>query len=178
MTRKLANDEQALWARVARTVKPFHAERGGSAAALDDRLVLPKVVLPQPAKRAPMRQSSQASQANTLDSTWDRRLGHGLMRPDFTIDLHDCTLASAYSLLDHRLEMALESGARLVLLITGKPPQSEHRPISRGAIRAAVGDWLDVSRHRGSIAAIRPAHPRHGGVGALYLVLRRSRVTA
>ena len=44
----------------------------------------------------------------------------------------------------------------------------------RGAIRAAVGDWLAASRHAADIAAVRSAHPRHGGAGALYIILRRA----
>jgi len=175
MARKLANDEQALWARVARTVKPLHPETAGSAVLAQGESPSPRIVLPKTTKRAPVRHSAHANVANTLDGSWDQRLAHGLVRPDFTIDLHDCSLVAAHSRLDRRLELARESDARLVLLITGKPPQSEHRPISRGAIRAAVGDWLDASRHRGAIAAIRPAHPRHGGAGALYLILRRRR---
>ena len=42
-------------------------------------------------------------------------------------------------------------------------------------IAAAIGDWLAGSRHAGRIAAVRGAHPRHGGAGALYIVLRRNR---
>ncbi len=45
----------------------------------------------------------------------------------------------------------------------------------RGASRAAGGDWLAASRHADQIAAVRNAHPRHGGAGALYIVLRRRR---
>ena len=66
-------------------------------------------------------------------------------------------------------------GARVLLLITGKPPSGPDRPVQRGAIRAAVGDWLAASRHAAHIAAVRGAHPRHGGLGALYIVLRRDR---
>ncbi|MFL6858037.1 MAG: Smr/MutS family protein, partial [Allosphingosinicella sp.] len=73
-----------------------------------------------------------------------------------------------------RLEQAIAAEARLLLLVTGKPPGPE-RPAKRGAIRAAVGDWLAASRHAGDIAAVRGAHPRHGGAGALYIVLRRRR---
>ena len=90
------------------------------------------------------------------------------------LDLHGRNLATAYDLLDRRLEMAIASGARLLLLVTGKPP-GPARPVTRGAIRAAVGDWLAASRHAGDIAAVRGAHPRHGGSGALYIVLRRRR---
>jgi DNA-nicking Smr family endonuclease len=108
-----------------------------------------------------------------LDGTWDRRLSRGLVQPDATLDLHGHGLSSAYDLLDSRLESAIASGSRLLLLITGKPPAGD-RP-GRGRIRAAVGDWLGASRHVGSIAAVRGAHQRHGGSGALYIVLRRRR---
>ena len=46
---------------------------------------------------------------------------------------------------------------------------------TRDAIRAAVADWLAASRFADRIAAVRTAHPRHGGAGALYVVLRRAR---
>jgi DNA-nicking Smr family endonuclease len=120
---------------------------------------------PPPARKPP---------GETLDGTWDRRLGRGLVSPDAMLDLHGHNLATAYELLDRRLEQAIDSGARLMLLVTGKPPGPDG-PAKRGAIRAAVGDWLQASRHSGRIAAVRNAHPRHGGSGALYIVLRRPR---
>ncbi len=120
---------------------------------------------PPPARKPP---------GETLDGSWDRRLSRGLVSPDSMLDLHGHNLATAYDLLDRRLEQAIDSGARLMLLVTGKPPGTE-RPAKRGAIRAAVGDWLHASRHSGRIAAVRNTHPRHGGTGALYIVLRRPR---
>jgi DNA-nicking Smr family endonuclease len=111
----------------------------------------------------------------TLDGTWDRGLSRGAIEPDATLDLHGHNLATAYSLLDERLEQAIAMGARVLLLVTGKPRTDERRPHGRGAIRAAVGDWLAASRHAARIAAVRNAHPRHGGSGALYIVLRRAR---
>jgi DNA-nicking Smr family endonuclease len=63
---------------------------------------------------------------------------------------------------------------RVLLVVTGRPPRADAAgPTRRGLIRAAIGDWLAVSRHASRIAAIRNAHPRHGGAGALYLILRR-----
>lgn len=112
----------------------------------------------------------------TLDGGWDRRLSRGLVAPDTALDLHGHTLASAYALLDTGLERSIARGDRVLLLVTGKPPGPEsERPHARGAIRAAVADWLAASRHASSIAAVRGAHPRHGGTGALYIVLRRPR---
>ena len=114
--------------------------------------------------------------ANTLDGGWDKRLTRGVVSPDSSIDLHGHTLASAHALLDVGLGRAIARGDRVLLLVTGKPPRPEsERPHARGAIRSAVADWLAGSRHADAIAAVRGAHPRHGGQGALYIVLRRGR---
>jgi len=117
--------------------------------------------------------------ANTLDASWDRRLARGSLDPDATVDLHGHTLTSAHHILDLALERSRVRGDRVILLITGKPPRRDsERPHARGAIRAAVGDWLQASRHAGAIAAVRGASPRHGGAGALYIVLRRPRAAS
>jgi DNA-nicking Smr family endonuclease len=112
-----------------------------------------------------------------LDSTWDRKLTRGTLAPDFTLDLHGHTLATAHARLDDGLMQAKALGARVVLVITGKPRQAEaaDRGHQRGAIRAKVLDGLAAGPHGSDIAAIRKAHRRHGGDGALYLVLRRAR---
>jgi DNA-nicking Smr family endonuclease len=75
------------------------------------------------------------------------------------------------------LGQARTLGARVVLLVTGKPRPAEaaDRGERRGAIRAKVLDWLAAGPHASNIAAIRKAHRRHGGDGALYLVLKRGR---
>ena len=124
----------------------------------------------------PLQPSAKLARANTLDASWDRRLSRGLVAPESSIDLHGHSLASAYDRLDRGLDQAIRRGDRVLLLVTGKPPRPEsERPHARGAIRAAVGDWLASSRHAERIAAVRGAHPRHGGAGALYIVLRRPR---
>ena len=82
------------------------------------------------------------------------------------------TLDGAWRAIDRALDQAIARGERLVLLITGHQRSGEP-PIRRGAIRAAVHDWLSASRHAGDIAAVRAAHQRHGGGGSLYIVLRR-----
>lgn len=116
-----------------------------------------------------------AAQA-TLDGGWDRRLSRGLVSPESSIDLHGHTLSTAHRVLDAGLAEAVARGDRVLLLVTGKPPRADaERPYGRGAIRAAIGDWLAGSRHADRIAAVRGAHPRHGGAGALYIVLRRPR---
>ncbi len=68
-------------------------------------------------------------------------------------------------------------GARLVLVITGKPRSAAaaDRGTQRGAIRAKVLDWLAAGAHSSRIAAVRGAHRKHGGEGALYIVMKKPR---
>ncbi|MDB5661889.1 MAG: Smr protein/MutS2 [Sphingomonas bacterium] len=181
--RRLDPEEQALWRRVTENVRPLSPPRMRRAAAAPAATLpdLPAPV-PVPAKRAapvpPRLTARPAVPGDTLDGGWDRRLSKGLIAPERTIDLHGHTLASAHAALDHALERAIADGARLVLLITGRPPRPDHAGQGaprRGAIRAAIGDWIGGSRHAARIAAVRNAHPRHGGGGALYVVLRRNR---
>lgn len=110
----------------------------------------------------------------TLDGSWDKKLRGGAARPDRVVDLHGHSLDGAWKRIDRQLELAIDAGERLILLITGHERRGAP-PIERGRIRAAVNDWLAASRHSAAIAAVRGAHPRHGGGGSLYIVLRRPR---
>lgn len=181
--RTITPEERALWARVIATVTPI-AREPVPAKAPAPKPPVPVVTEPAPVARVKGRVPPAPTPkprpvpppTDTLDGSWDRRLGRGLVGPQSSIDLHGHTLASAHARLDRGLEVAIARGDRVLLLITGKPPRPEsERPHARGAIRAAVGDWLAGSRHGDRIAAVRNAHPRHGGLGALYIVLKRQR---
>lgn len=100
-------------------------------------------------------------------------MSSGAVQPDRVVDLHGMSLDGAWRAIDRALEEAIGRGERLLLLITGHQRAGEP-PIRRGAIRAAVHDWLAASRHASRIAAVRAAHPRHGGGGSLYIVIRRN----
>ena len=175
MPRRLGAEERALWAKVIASVRPLHPPPKAAEEAPPpvEAKTPPKTSAPPP-KAAPRVSVAKPKPGETLDVSWDRRLSRGLVQPDLTVDLHGHDLNSAYTLLDRSLERAVAAGARVLLLITGKPPAGEP-PVARGKIRAAVGDWLGASRYAGEIAAVRGAHPRHGGSGALYIVLRRRR---
>jgi DNA-nicking Smr family endonuclease len=197
--RTLAPEEAALWQRVIATVTPLEKRKpkalvdaSASTAPRPETLAGKSPEKASPSAEARMAASARAARAeptrlpvrseespNTLDGSWDRKLSRGLVAPESAIDLHGHSLASAYDRLDAGLEQAIRQGDRVLLLITGKAPRPEsERPHARGAIRAAVGDWLKASRHADRIAAVRRAHPRHGGSGALYIVLRRTKAPA
>ena len=166
MARLPGADGEALWRRVTETVRPLH----DAPAALVPHVPKPAPV-PRPVFAAPPPGPGRTGPGTTLDGGWDRRLSRGLVKPERTLDLHGHSLAAAHDRLDRMLERALGEGIRVLLLVTGKPPSDSSG--KRGRIRAAVGDWLASSRFAADIAAVRSAHPRHGGAGALYIILRR-----
>jgi DNA-nicking Smr family endonuclease len=171
--RSLSPEEAALWARVASTIRPLSRDKNDQLATEIKVDSIPQVVLNSvPAKAA--AQPPRRGPGTTLDSSWERRLRGGSVVPDRIVDLHGLTLDGAWRAIDRALDQAIARGDRLVLLITGHERSGEP-PIRRGAIRAAVHDWLAASRHAGEIAAVRGAHRRHGGGGSLYIVLRKSR---
>jgi DNA-nicking Smr family endonuclease len=188
--RRLSPDERAIWEKVAASVKPLHPVRLQNRSTLinavrvDPVEALPVPSPPQKKKGGPLTGSGRPEPAkstpayrHTLDGSWDKRLTKGDVFPDVTIDLHGETLATAHARLNRSLAAAIRNGARVILLITGKPAQDNPRlpPTSRGVIRASIHDWLLASSSASQIAAIRNAHPRHGGAGALYVILRRGR---
>lgn len=189
--RGLSAEERAAWERVAATVQPLNPPRheegdgGGSPPVTKPqppRQPTPPLRQPLVAQRLPPPRPGEDQRGPSLDSPgldshWDRKFQAGRIEPDFTLDLHGHTLDSAHVRLDDGLTQAKAMGARVVLLIAGKPRpvDAADRGSRRGAIRAKVLDWLAIGPHGADIAAIRKAHRRHGGEGALYLILKRRR---
>ena len=190
--RGLSAEEAALWQRVTATVVPLHSPLplaggvgGGPVPGTETPTPGPSrkregdhaVRTAQSAAREDRGKTPPLSPDRGLDTSWERKLSRAAIAPDFMLDLHGHTLEQAHRRLDMGLGQAKAMDARLVLLITGKsrPEEAADRGEKRGAIRAKVLDWLAAGPHASDIAAIRKAHRRHGGEGALYLVLKRRR---
>ncbi|MBS0473839.1 MAG: Smr/MutS family protein [Proteobacteria bacterium] len=190
--RGLSAEEAELWARVAKTVKPLRKVTPRQAVDDPPRTAGGKAQPPPPAKqpaRVPTPPTSAAPSSRVaeerkrpldrhgLDGSWERRLARAEVQPDFTLDLHGHSLDAAHARLNHGLAQAAAMGARVVLVITGRPRPVEaaDRGERRGAIRAKLIDWLAAGPHASRIAAVRGAHRRHGGAGAVYVVMKKPR---
>ena len=188
LPRGLTAEEQAAWAQLASSVDPLAGRVRPKASAIHPATATaaqhrpPKFVKPikkpprmvaVPVPPPPPRRIGHTS----LDSHWDRKLKAGAIPPDYTLDLHDHYLDAAHERLESGLSQARAMEARLVLVITGRPRPVEaaDRGSKRGVIRAKLLDWLAAGAHADAIAAIRKAHRKHGGEGAVYVVLRRNR---
>jgi DNA-nicking Smr family endonuclease len=175
--RSLSPDEAALWARVTATIRPLSRQ---APAEIEPEKTEPEKPQPPPEPERPWGPAPRKvapppprpRPGTSLDGSWDKKLQSGSVEPDRILDLHGLNLDRAWSAIDSALERAINAGDRVLLLITGHARPGDP-PIERGKIRAAVHDWLAVSRHATLIAAVRGAHPRHGGGGSLYIILRR-----
>lgn len=197
--RKLREDERALWDQVAQSATPLHRPNPISVentAPAKPSQPLSRVntheAQPIPAFRvgqsatggenghalAPTLSASLAAAPVEMDKKAFGRLKRGKLRPEARIDLHGMTLAQAHPALTGFVLRAHAEGKRLVLVITGKgKPSRDDGPIPRrlGVLRHEVPHWLRTAPLRGIVLQISESHIRHGGAGAYYVYLRRSR---
>lgn len=184
--RGLTTEEQTAWAKLAQSVTPMEgrkhpglpsAERVQAPVNKPSRPPAVKTKKSAPGSSKPATMRSRPAFSSELDSHWNRKLKNGQIAPDYTLDLHGHSLDGAYHRIMTGIDQARAMEARLVLVIAGRerPVDPADRATKRGAIRAKLLDWLAASHHADAVAAVRKAHIRHGGEGALYLVLKRRR---
>jgi DNA-nicking Smr family endonuclease len=173
--RRLTAHERALWARVAASVKPLPGREVPKLPASPPPVSAAATATSTPPPGQPQRLAAPASGAKpphplgaTLDGSWDRQIARGRLAPDRVIDLHGHTLATAHGVLAGAILAG--DGARVILVITGKG-----RPDRPSRIRDELMHWLDRPDLRAHVASLRNAHPRHGGSGAFYIILRRAK---
>jgi len=124
-------------------------------------------IQPPPKRQPPLTPGQFAD----LDRRTADRLRRGQLAIDARLDLHGMTQAAAQDALLGFVSSAAERGQRCLLVITGKGTFSEQG----GVLRREVPRWLNMAPLRGRIVAVAEAQPRHGGAGALYVLLKRKR---
>lgn len=97
------------------------------------------------------------------------KLKKGLIPFEAKIDLHGATVKQAGRELEQAIDSAYESGLRCILVVHGRGLGSfDNKP----ALKTHVNHWL---RELPQVLAFHSAQPKHGGTGALYVLLKRQR---
>jgi DNA-nicking Smr family endonuclease len=182
--RALSEEERVLWESVAKQTKPLRKR----SRAAKPQLAAPDLETPAaakaaaapklhpPAKRAPRPEVAPAAPPLAPLGRRERsQLSRGRKEIDARLDLHGMTQTRAHRALSGFLQRAHSDGLTFVLIITGKGrtigPESE-----RGVLRRQVPQWLSLPEFRSLVVGFEEAHIGHGGEGALYVRIRRSRM--
>jgi DNA-nicking Smr family endonuclease len=161
--RHLSEEERALWESVARQVKPLRKKpRLGKHA-------------PSLAAEPAAAKSSATPPLAPLGRREKSRLSRGRSEIDARLDLHGMTQTRAHRALRGFLHRAHSEGLTFVLVITGKGKVGGSEA-ERGVLRRQVPQWLSLPEFRSLVVGFEEAHIGHGGEGALYVRIRRSRV--
>lgn len=117
-----------------------------------------------------------------LDRNTSERLRKGKLFIEGRVDLHGMTRREAHSRLKSFLGSAHRQGKRCVLVITGKgssTQMTDDAPFMgggrKGILKEEVPRWLMEPDLRRLVLDYREAQVKHGGSGALYVLLKRTR---
>ena len=188
--KEIGQDDNTLWEEVAKTItpanrddvlftdpsansKPKKAQKPSAkhADATGSGVPVKPAIKTKPAPEvhpADLRSSVPVMRAG-IDNASARRLTKGSFEIDDRLDLHGKTEVMAHKALLQFVQRASRSGARTLLIITGKGAGGQ------GLLRRKVPEWLKDYPLKSHILAISQASPKDGGGGALYVRLRRSR---
>jgi DNA-nicking Smr family endonuclease len=180
--RSLNEEERALWDHVARQIKPLRkkprAAKVHAATAPPEPPAAPKPAAPlRPvaAVAVPKPSKPTAPPLAPLGRRERSRLSRGHQEIDARLDLHGMTQTRAHRALFGFLHRAHAEGLTFVLIITGKGKVGGAES-ERGVLRRQVPLWLALPEFRPFVVGFEEAHIGHGGEGALYVRIRRSKI--
>jgi DNA-nicking Smr family endonuclease len=174
--RVLSYEERVLWTTVTKAIEPLRATvRVAPDADGEPAMEIAKpahsAVAPKRASPPLVPQKPSPPQLAPLGQRMKQRVARGKQAIDARLDLHGLTQSEAHAALLHFLRNAHARDARLLLVITGKGRGSEP-----GVLRRQVPQWLGLPEFRSLVVGFEDAHVAHGGKGALYVRLRRTRM--
>ena len=189
--RKPTADELSLWKQANKQTEIYTHRAEEEPKELPTSLIPKKVSpistiparLPGPlyqpkVERIPDISEHLTAQTPAMDRKRFTQLKRGQLRPEAKLDLHGMTQERAHGALARFISSAQSSGKRLVLVVTGKGKDRDAGgpiPVRRGVLRHTVPEWLSMPPLSAHVLQIATAHRKHGGEGAYYVYLRRSR---
>ncbi|WP_207263615.1 Smr/MutS family protein [Desulfovibrio sp. Huiquan2017] len=109
-----------------------------------------------------------------LDIKIFQRLKAGSLSVAAHLDLHGMTSDQARDSLLFFIRESYLQGYRCVLVVTGRGKNS---PGGQSVLRTEAETWLTKEPLRRAVLAFCTAQPKHGGAGALYVLLRKQKKT-
>ncbi len=118
----------------------------------------------------PLTETQEYIEWHNSDYHYDivRRLHEGHFSVQDYLDLHGSTIMEAEGEVDHFLNDSLKRGLRCIKIIHGRGLRSTKGPV----LKDALMKWLS-ERYRKHIIAFATARQCDGGLGAVYILIRK-----
>lgn len=179
--RRLTPGEIELWGAVTADVRPMRVRPVAEPAPLapsspETSSPSQDAVAERRLDPAPLRSSSPAPapapapRLSDLDYRTRTKIKRGRLDVDAKLDLHGMRQDEAQRALYAFLRRAQASGAKVVIVVTGKGLSRE----DGGVLRRLAPMWLQAPALRDVVVSFGEAARRHGGEGALYVRIRRA----
>ncbi|WP_439632563.1 Smr/MutS family protein [Glycocaulis sp.] len=181
--RTLTPEERALWRKVSRTARPLPA--GGMRVQPPVNEEVFAALLRGRSGTAPAAlNAGTVPRSAPVERGAERKVRRGRVEIDARIDLHGETADHARQMLLAFLSRAAMKGHQTILVITGKgaagraedsrrfEPWTPDAPSLPGVLRRSLPLWLAEPDFAVLVSGYAPAHARHGGSGAFYVMLR------
>ena len=174
----LSDAERTLWRRTMEGTRPLAGRRAPglseekpTAPSRAAGRAQPKAKpVPLTPKRAPEPELAPGQVAGVA-RTQAERMKRGRLPIEARLDLHGHRQSEAHRELAAFLARCQAAGKRCVLIVTGKGLGKDEG----GVLRRMVPRWLNEPANRARILAFDQAQPKDGGLGALYVLLKRTR---
>ena len=184
----LSEEDRALWAKVNRDTEPLKRKtpqrpeipgkapeeapqrRPAAPATRRPPASKPRAASPPLPKPKPPPSLAHGDIAD-LDKRSAERMRRGKLPIEGRLDLHGHSQDQARRELAAFLAGAQAAGKRCVIVITGRGDITR----GGGVLRTQVPRWLNEPENRARVLAFDYAQPHHGGLGALYVLLRKAR---
>lgn len=169
--RELSKEEEILWKRAIRDVKP-----------LEHQGVSPHLSTPKPKVREDSSPDVETTRRTfkvvyktpkifnkptiSHGKKLKKEMSSGNFNADAKIDLHGMTLISAKFTIRTLFEKLQEEGRRKILVITGHGEGDS-------TIQREFLFWLEEAPLKNMVLSCSQAHRRQGGEGAWYIILRK-----
>lgn len=107
-----------------------------------------------------------------MDGCLAKRFKREEFRVESVLDLHGVTEKAAFERVCDFIKAAYNTQKRCVMIITGKGIDDELLS-SKGVLRKSVPEWLSHSEISPLILGFKNPSEKMGGIGALYILLRK-----
>jgi DNA-nicking Smr family endonuclease len=169
--------DMEAWLETTKTIKQLKSDElslgAKSTTSLKENIDKQEDVLVQIAKAPSLIKDEvilKIGDGARINGNMIKAINKGKLMIDATLDLHGHTKEQAWNELTCFLEEGVKRNHRLLLIITGKGKSSfQNIPVLKNNLL----NWLMASTFNDKVLYVNYAHPKHGGDGAFYILLKR-----